>query len=147
MRSVRVLVVLAVVIASAALTSVALAGGRAFTTELTGAAEVPGPGDPDGSGTAKITLNQGEGELCFWLSVENVTLPAVGAHIHLGTSAQAGPVVVALTPPDASGTSSGCVATDRDLIKAIRQNPEAYYVNVHTLPGFAAGAVRGQLSK
>jgi hypothetical protein len=33
-----------------------------------------------------------------------------------------------------------------DLIKAIRQNPEAYYVNVHN-SDFPTGAVRGQLSK
>jgi hypothetical protein len=43
---------------------------------------------------------------------------------------------------------SGCTEdVDPDLIKAIRKNPEAYYVNVHSLPDFPGGAVRGQLSK
>ena len=32
-------------------------GGRKFFTNLDGASEAPGPGDPDGSGTALITLN------------------------------------------------------------------------------------------
>jgi CHRD domain len=127
----------------------ALAGdsGRPLATVLTGAAEVPGPGDPDGSGTAVIRLNPGQGQVCFELSVSNITLPATGAHIHVGTATEAGPVVVPLTPPDASGTSSGCVSADAELIKAIIQNPENYYVNVHTVPLYAAGAVRGQLSK
>jgi hypothetical protein len=121
--------------------------GRPFAVTLTGAAEIPGPGDPDGSGSATFTLNQGQGIISFEISVADITLPATGAHIHVGTATEAGPVVVALTPPDATGHSSGEVSVDPDLIKAIRQNPENYYVNVHTLPLYAAGAVRGQLSK
>jgi hypothetical protein len=57
-----------------------------------------------------------------------------------------GPIVVPLAAPDATGVSSGCVSADPELIKAIRQNPEAYYVNVHNAD-FPAGALRGQLSK
>jgi hypothetical protein len=33
--------------------------GRRLTTSLTGAAERPGPGDPDGSGTARLRVNPG----------------------------------------------------------------------------------------
>ena len=121
--------------------------GRPFEVTLTGAAEVPGPGDPDGTGTATLRLNQGQGTISFEISVANITLPATGAHIHRGTATQFGPVVVGLTPPDATGHSSGVVNVDPALIKAIRQNPENYYVNVHTLPLYGAGAVRGQLSK
>jgi hypothetical protein len=124
-----------------------LTGGRPFTVTLTGAAERPGPGDPDGSGTATFTLNQGQGTIKFDIQVANITLPAIGAHIHLAPATDPGPVVVPLTPPDATGHSSGVVNVDPELIKAIRQNPENYYVNVHTLPLYAAGAVRGQLSK
>lgn len=119
-------------------------GGRPFTTTMTGAAEVPGPGDPDGTGTATITLNHGEGEVCFVLTAANIA-PATAAHIHIGGSDVAGPVVVGLTPPT-TGTSTGCVNADPDLIKAIIQNPSDYYVNVHNAP-FPAGAIRGQLAK
>ncbi|MGH2538868.1 MAG: CHRD domain-containing protein [Candidatus Promineifilaceae bacterium] len=122
-------------------------GGRPLNASLTGAAEVPGPGDPDGSGTAAISLNQGQGEVCFTIQVADITLPAAAAHIHVGPAGVAGPVVVTLSPPDADGFSSGCVSdVDAELIKAIRQNPEQYYVNVHT-SDFPAGAVRGQLGK
>ena len=129
------------------LSAMADEGGRPFTTALTGAAEIPGPGDPDGSGTASLRLNPGQEEVCFELAVSNITLPTTGAHIHVGTATQSGPVVVGLTPPGTSGTSSGCVSSDRDLILAIIKNPENYYVNVHTVPLYAAGAVRGQLGK
>ena len=121
-------------------------GGRPFSIMLSGAAEVPGPGDPDGSGTALLTLNQGQGTICFKIDVSNITLPASGAHIHRGTATQSGPVVVGLTPPGRSGTSSGCVEVSPELIKDIRQNPAEYYVNVHTTD-FRPGAVRGQLAK
>lgn len=119
-------------------------GGRPLSAELTGAAEVPGPGDPDGSGTADVRVNQDEGEICFEITVANIA-PATAAHIHVAPAGIPGPVVVPLTPPT-SGVSSGCVNVDPALAKAIRQDASAYYVNVHNAQ-FPAGAVRGQLSK
>jgi len=142
-----VLYIALIVLAVLALASIAADGGRKFTTTLTGAAEIPGPGDPDATGTATITLNYGQSQVCWEIHVTNITLPATGAHIHVGTITEAGPVVVPLTAPDAMGDSSGCTIVDRELIKAIIQNPEGYYVNVHTLPLYGAGALRGQLSK
>jgi hypothetical protein len=119
-------------------------GGRPLTATLTGAAEVPGPGDPNGTGTATLKLNQGRGKVCFVLTASNITLPATGAHIHVGAAGVAGGIVVPLTPPDASGISGGCVDAPRATIKAIKKNPSGYYVNVHT-SDFPAGAIRGQL--
>jgi hypothetical protein len=113
---------------------------------MTGAAEVPGPGDPDGSGTATIILNSGTNEVCWEITVSGITLPATAAHIHVAPVGVAGPVVVALSPPDATGFSSGCRSADSALIKTIRKNPELYYVNVHT-SDYPGGAIRGQLSK
>lgn len=117
-------------------------GGRKFETRLTGAAEVP-PGDPDGKGEAEVVLNQGQGRICFEIEVENLAT-VVAAHIHIGAANVAGPVVVSFDP--VVNGFEGCVTADPDLIKAIRQNPSNYYVNVHTTE-FPAGAVRGQLSK
>ncbi|MGH9173917.1 MAG: CHRD domain-containing protein [Vicinamibacterales bacterium] len=134
-----------------AMTAFAADGGRPFSTSLTGEAEVtaagvPNQGDLDGIGNAEITLNPGLEQVCFELSAEDITLPAAAAHIHVGPATSTGPVVVGLAPPGADGTSSGCVDADRDLIKAIIQNPENYYVNVHT-SDFPAGALRGQLGR
>jgi hypothetical protein len=124
-------------------------GGRPFSTVLTGEAEVtdagvPNQGDLDGTGSATITVNPGQGEVCHELSVEDITLPAIGAHIHEGVAGENGPVVVPLVPPDANGVSSGCAQVSRELALAIIQDPENYYVNVHTTD-FEDGALRGQL--
>ncbi len=122
-------------------------GGKPFITVLSGAAEVPGPGDPDGSGVAFLVLNPGMGEVCWAIAVTGITLPAIGAHIHAAPEGVAGPIVVPLSPPDMTGLSRGCTdGVARDLILAIIESPEQYYVNVHTTD-FPAGALRGQLSR
>jgi CHRD domain len=122
----------------------ALAQGRPLSTTLTGAAEVPGPGDPDGTGEVFMTINSGQGLVCFQLSVADIA-PATAAHIHIGPVGVAGPVVVPLPPPT-SGFSSACVSADHELLRDIIHDPANYYVNVHNA-SFPAGAVRGQLSK
>jgi hypothetical protein len=132
-----------------AIAAPALGEGRPFSTTPTGAAEVPGPGDPDASGTALISLNQGLGEVCFDLSWAEIDGTVTAAHIHVGSATVAGPVVVALFAGAFAGTdsaSSRISGVSEELIKAIRQDPENYYVNIHS-DVFPAGAIRGQLSK
>jgi len=123
-----------------------LEGGRKFNITMTGAAEAPGPGDPDGTGNAKLTLSIDQQLVCFELTVSNIALPATGAHIHKAPAGSPGPIVVPLVPPDASGSSKECVSADRQLIRDIVRHPREYYVNVHTAD-FQPGAVRGQLKK
>jgi hypothetical protein len=112
---------------------------------MTGAAEFPGPGDTDGTGTAEITLNDDTNEVCWVITVANITLPAIAAHIHPGAAGTAGNPVVSLTAPDATGGVTGCVDSDDATVDAIIANPSAFYVNVHTTD-FTGGAVRGQLT-
>jgi len=146
MKKLNVLWIVAIVATVLALASTAADGGRKFTTTLSGAAEVPGPADPDGTGTATITLNPGTGQVCWEISVSGITLPATAAHIHEAPVGVAGPVDVPLSAPDASGFASGCASVDRAEILEIIQHPEEYYVNVHNVD-YPAGALRGQLSK
>lgn len=123
--------------------TIAFAGDEIeLDAKLTGAAEVPGPGDPDGKGKAEVEIKHNYSRLCYELKVSKI-LPATAAHIHAGAAGVAGPVVVHLAAPT-NGKSKGCVAVDPTLGRAIAENPEAYYVNVHNAahPG---GAVRGQL--
>jgi len=126
------------------------AQGRPLSTMLTGAAEAPGPGDPDASGSAFITLSQGQREVCFDLNWENIDGMVTAAHIHIAPPGSPGPVVVPLFVDQSfpgTGSASGCTSgVDEELIKAIRQDPAAYYVNIHSTV-FPAGAIRGQLSK
>lgn len=119
-------------------------GGRPFTVSMSGAEEAPGPGDPDGSGTAVLTFNPGLGLVCWSLTAEGID-PATAAHIHRAPAGTAGAVVVPLSPPT-SGESSGCAEADSQLILDIIQHPEDFYVNVHN-PAYPAGAIRGQLSR
>ena len=120
-------------------------GGRPFTTDLTGEAEVtvggvPNQGDPDGSGTASLRVNPGTGEVCWTIEVADVeTITA--AHIHAAPSTTTGPVVVPLNP-----YTGGCTDVARELALAIILDPGSYYVNVHN-GAFAGGALRGQLSR
>ena len=143
----RTLVLFTVVMALALLTGTHAAAGQEMgkaTAKLTGAAEVPGPGDPMGSGTVQITLDPGKGEVCYELSVANIQ-EATGVHIHEGAMDQDGPVKVPLEAPKA-GSAKGCTKADAAVIQAIMKDPAGYYVNVHNA-AFPKGAVRGQLSK
>lgn len=119
--------------------------GRVLHASLTGAAEVP-PADPDGLGTARIWVNDGQRRVCWQLNVANITLPATGAHIHVGAAGVAGPIVVPLSAPDLTGSAQGCTPVSRSQAKNLIQHPERYYVNVHTTD-FPGGAIRGQLQK
>ena len=118
-------------------------GGRPLSAVLAGDAEVPGPGDPDGSGTATLRLNSGRQRICFDIEVSDVE-EVTAAHIHIGAEDEAGPIVVNLDVEN--NGLRGCVDVERHLVKEIRKNPNAYYVNVHNVE-FTAGAVRGQLFK
>ena len=117
---------------------------RVLATRLSGAVEVPGPGDPDGSGVAALVIsstNRG-GRVCYALAVKNI-MPATAAHIHVGGPTVAGPIVVGLAPPT-DGFSARCMGVDRTVAQAIIDMPANYYVNVHT-DDFPMGAIRGQL--
>ncbi len=111
---------------------------------LSGGAEVPGPGDTDGSGMANLTLNHDKGEVCYEITVKDIQTPTA-AHIHLGTADKSGGVKVAFKKA-ADGMWKGCVNADKALLNDLMQNPGNYYVNVHNAE-FPNGAVRGQLGK
>ena len=137
------IVTIALALLTVAPASAAQDTGKAMA-KLTGATEVPGPGDPMGSGTAQLTLDPAKGEVCYELSVANVQ-EATAAHIHEGVVGKEGPVKVPLEAPKA-GSAKGCTKADAAVIQAIMKDPAGYYVNVHNA-AFPKGAVRGQLSK
>ena len=71
---------------------------------LTGAQEVPGPGDPNGSVAAMLTLRPASGQVCV-ARHSNIDAP-IAMHIHRGAAGVAGPILVDLTP---TLTGSACV--------------------------------------
>ena len=62
---------------------------RPISVQMTGAAERPGPSDPDGTGTAEFRINPGQSEVCYTLTVANIE-PATAAHIHRAPPTSAG---------------------------------------------------------
>jgi hypothetical protein len=116
--------------------------GWFVAVSMNGTVERPA-GDADGTGTAVIRIRD-DGQLCYRITVQNITLPATGAHIHRGASTATGPIVVPFTAPDASGASTGCTTPDAALVADIKANPANFYANVHNRD-FPAGAVRAQL--
>jgi hypothetical protein len=75
----------------------------------------------------------------------DVNTSFVGAHIHRAPAGEQGAIVVVQTP-DASGHLEGCTTADRDLVKDILKNPEAYCLNVHNVD-CPPGVARGQLGE
>ena len=119
-----------------------------LSATLTGAAEVPGPGDTDGSGSANMRVNKEKAEICFTLVVADIGNPTA-ANIHEGAEGNTGEAVVSLTPlptdDDSEEKEEDCVTADADLITRIITNPQNFYVNVQN-EEFPDGAIRGQLA-
>ncbi len=113
-----------------------------YTATMTGAAQVPGPGDPDGGGTALLSIDSGRNLLCLTLTVTGIE-PPTSIHVHEGPAEVTGPVVASLTPGDDG--SPACVPLAPDVVNKIRENLAGHYVDVHNAE-FPDGALRGQLS-
>lgn len=135
-------------ILAGAIALAACAGGpqntrAAFYVSMTGIQEVPGPGDPDGTGTVEVNVDPRQAQVCWNLYARQID-PATAAHIHRGAEGVAGPVVLMLTTPDAAGRSQGCANVDPNLARELAFQGHLFYVNVHnaTHPN---GAIRGQL--
>jgi len=127
-----------------------LHGGDPFTAVLSG----------HGSGIARVTLNPGQREVCWEVTVAGLTAPVFASHIHKGAAGVNGGIVVPFfntgpNTPSSATSFSGCTENvGRALIEDIQDNPAGYYVNVHTScggqpascgPAFPLSAVRGQL--
>lgn len=141
MRLLRMLVV--AMVAGLLVATPAQAAKNTYNVTLTGGEEVPGPGDPDGSGTAAITLDTATNELCWdlaWQDIENPT----AAHIHVGDPGQSGRVMVDLNLP-ANGPKA-CTKVDGTTMGHLSGGPQSHYVNIHT-PSHKDGALRGQLQR
>lgn len=111
-----------------------------FTVSLTGAQEVPVPGDPDGSGTAVLTFDSLANSVAWEITVADIDLPLTGAHIHNAAAGLAGPVVI-----NFNAQLSGGLLVDSD-VAAVLASPTDYYVNLHNSV-YPAGAIRGQLGR
>ncbi len=115
-----------------------------YYANLTGAQEVGG-GDPDGAGRAEISVSDGFGQVCWDLNDIRGIGPITAAHIHIGAAGTNGPPVFTLRPANEGGYK-GCTDGAEWTQDRIEDNPQAFYVNVHTAQ-YPNGAIRGQLRR
>lgn len=115
-----------------------------YRATLTGAQEVGG-GDPDGAGSAEISISDEFGQVCWDLNDIRGIGPITAAHIHRGARGVDGPPVFPLERSD-EGDYEGCTDGSEWTQDRIEDNPEDFYVNVHTAE-YPKGAIRGQLMR
>lgn len=127
--------------ASLLLAATVMAAPMSFTATLADAGE----GNPDGSGSASVTIDTDTGEVCWDLSVEGLGEDVTASHIHTGGAGESGGVVVPLDVDGFTDTSEGCVTPDGADLAAIVAAPASFYVNIHTAT-HSGGAIRGQLT-
>jgi CHRD domain len=120
-------------------------GGRPFTTVLMGSNEVPAATGSDLTGTAQVTINLGQSELCWDLDY-TTTQHVVAAHIHHAAAGTAKPPLIPFFNSAATRADSGCKSFDPAVLADVVAHPADYYVNVHTMEN-PPGAGRGQLTK
>ena len=129
-----------------------------FAATLTGAAERPNAVTTTATGSATVTIDEAASSMAFTVNVTGIT-NVIAAHIHVGRSDVAGPIVVNLlsaAPPAgvingslSTGTitqasiATGVPITFGSLVALMRKGD--LYVNVHTQAN-AAGEIRGQLT-
>lgn len=147
------LAIVAILLGVLATAGPAYADDLKFEAELSGAEEVP-PVTTEGEGEAKF---ESDGtSVDFELKWDDLTTPAVAAHIHCGVSGENGPVGVTLfaggmgTEGEVQGSFSApdpgnaCGWVDlADVLDAMATG--GAYVNIHTTqhPG---GEIRGQVA-
>ncbi|HEU5083766.1 MAG TPA: CHRD domain-containing protein [Acidimicrobiales bacterium] len=116
--------------------------------DLTGDAEVPGPGDDGATGRFEAELV--EGSLCIDMAADSLAGEVTAAHVHEGAAGAAGPPVVDIGTPTAAADGGAtwtdvCVPVDGPLVERMATEPDRFYVNIHSA-SFPDGAVRGQLA-
>ena len=119
----------------------ALAQKFDYQGTMNGAEIVPGPGDNDGTGTFKVSLDNATNELCYELAWQNIDQPNA-SHIHVGAKDQAGRIMVDLNFP-ANGPKA-CIPVDSTSVGHMTGGAKSHYVDLHN-ETYAEGAVRGQL--
>ena len=152
------LVAIGLLVAMTAGSALAAGDGRTFHIQLSGDQE-PDGGDPDGTGTATVTINAGQGTLCYSISWQDIggenpteADQVWGGHIHNAPAGSSGGIFVhlfgapmePLTAFEGTDSTSDCVSVERAKLVAILADSDGYYLNLHT-DNFQGGAIRGQL--
>jgi CHRD domain len=129
---------------------------KTFTVPLSTTNETPPCANaaPGATGTATVTIPADNSSVSVAVTYSGLSGPATVAHIHSGTSAAAGPVVLPFTPPLDSPFSqtltaanyvaaSGAPPDFATFVAALKAGG-AGYVNFHTA-ACGGGEIRGEI--
>jgi hypothetical protein len=124
-----------------------------FFVSMSGAGEVP-PNDVPGYGEALVILNDALDTITVSIYFDDLTGPAIAAHIHIGPADGNGPVVLPFAnfPADTDGHYEADLTADDinqdsgytfdDLVQALFNGNT--YMNIHT-DAYPGGEIRGQI--
>ncbi|HEX8207963.1 MAG TPA: CHRD domain-containing protein [Solirubrobacteraceae bacterium] len=120
-----------------------------FSFSLSGAANLPSPGDPNATGTGSVSVYPAQDRLCWTLNGSNLG-QGVELHLHRGTRNEQSLVVTTVSlmtdPLRTPGSISGCLYVNRrSILNEIVARPYMFYMALHNTE-FPGGALRGQLS-
>jgi CHRD domain len=120
---------------------------NAFNFTMSGEAVVPGPGDPDGTACANVSLFFSKPyTVCAAANPQDsVQRPFTSLELHRAPAGEAGPTVITFDLARGGPTDmDGCANPDKRLMQDIQDNPELYYLEAENVE-FPNGAIRGQL--
>lgn len=126
----------------------------AFVLELSGDA-VPGGRDEEADGVARLKFDPKRETLCLATAWKDLAGSVTAMHLHKGVAGKTGDHHIEILDDEhlAGGNNmfGTCVQvqghmghTGRELIEAVLDDPEGYYLNVHSTK-YPKGALRGQL--
>ena len=145
----------AAAVMAAALATASAAGATTYSwnSTMTGAQQCAAhlPCDPDGSGTAAITANTANNQVCGTFTWSNISGPVGFGHIHqaaFGQPENVGFTINLFGPPTStsgfpSGTT-GCTIVPGPVIDEMARFEQLFMVTVHNTE-YPGGPIRGQL--
>jgi hypothetical protein len=137
MRTLRLLLPIALVASPVFAAGPAQAAPMTFVATMTADQVQPVPGPPGAKGTARVVADMDTHKVCYQLTYEGPG-EMTAAHIHRGEKGLNGPVTIPLD------VKAECVNPAPAEIKALIDWPDGYYVEIHTVAYQQNGAVRGQ---
>ena len=119
-------------------------GGGRGQLLLTPENVAPAPGEFGAA--ASTSLSTRRGQVCFYMTIQQMSGLITSIGIYKGAPGQIGPMVVRLCPsPIGVNQLNGCIpVADSELLSDISRNPSNYFVQVNTTL-YPGGAVRAQL--
>lgn len=109
---------------------------QSYSAQLSGAAVAPGPGDPDGSGFAVVSVSGTTLDYVVW--AQGIAAPtAAGINLAAGTEA---------VPLNVNMLANGTTTISQQLANEIVANPSGYTVVIRNAE-FPNGALAGRLSR